>query len=80
MAKKTKTVYLDQNELPSRTIKINQPTFAVQDITLDLQSEIDSTKSKVSKLVSSVKEIQREEKIAKRKRWVKAMKFRRRYF
>ncbi len=66
MAKKTKTVYLDQNELPSRTIKINQPTFAVQDITLDLQSEIDSTKSKVSKLVSSVKEIQREEKIAKR--------------
>lgn len=78
MAKKTKTVYLDQNELPSRTIKIEQPTF--RDMTLDLQDEIDSTKSEVSKLVSSVKEIQKEEKIAKRKRWVKAMKFRRRYF
>jgi len=79
-SKKTKTLYLDQNDLPSKTIKIEQPTFGVRDITSDLQSEIDSTKSEVSKLVSSIKEIQREEKIAKRKRWVKAMKFRRRYF
>ncbi len=77
---KTKTLYLDQNDLPSKTIKIEQPTFGIRDITLDLQSEIDSTKSEVSKLVSSVKEIQREEKIAKRKRWVKAMKIRRRYY
>lgn len=77
---KTKTLYLDQNDLPSKTIKIKQPTFAIRDITSDLQSEIDSTKSEVSKLVSSVKEIQREEKIAKRKRWVKAMKIRRRYY
>ena len=80
MGKKTKTLYLDQNDFPSKTIKIEQPTFGVRDITLDLQNEIDSTKSEVSKLVSSVKEIQREEKIAKRKRWVKAMKLRRRYF
>lgn len=92
--KKTKTIKINQEDLPNKTKTIEQPGVetiqyvkngpsfinSIRDISADIKADVDETKGEVSKLVSSVKEIQREEKIAKRKRWIHAMKSRRRYF
>lgn len=84
--KDTGTIYIDQTKLDTQTIKynpkysINKAYIGPENLTDKLSDDIYSTKNTVSRLVSSVKEIQREEKITKRKRWIRAMKSRRRYF
>ena len=82
--KDTGTVYIDQTKLGTQTIKydpkntITKQYIGPENLTDELSNDIYSTKDTVSKLVSSVKELQRKEKIAKRKRWIHAMRCRKR--
>lgn len=74
------TIYIDQTKLGTQTIKydpkniITKQYIGPENLTDELSNDIYSTKDTVSKLVSSVKELQRKEKIAKRKRWIHAMR------
>lgn len=84
--KDTGTIYIDQTKLDTQTVRYD-PKYSIsnahigpKNLTDELSDDIYSTKDTVSRLESSVKEIRREEKFAKRKRWIGAMKSRRRYF
>jgi len=67
--------------------KIEKPEhyFSIRNVGYDslsteLSSDISDTEDVVSKLVSSVKELEIQKKVNKRKRWISALKTRRRYF
>lgn len=79
--KDTGTIYIDQTKLSTQTIRydpknsISKAHIGPENLTDELSDDIYSTKDTVSRLVSSVKELQRKEKIAKRKRWIHAMRY-----
>ena len=75
--KKTKTIQINEPEMAeSKTIKI-EPNYNISQY--PLMDDITDVKGEVSKLVSSVKLLERQEKIDKRRRWRNAARCRRRY-
>lgn len=76
--KKTKTIQINEPEMAeSKTIKI-EPNYNISQY--PLMDDVTDVKDEVSKLVSSVKLLERQEKIDKRRRWRNAARCRRRYY
>ena len=76
--KKTKTIQINEPEMAeSKTIKI-EPNYDISQY--PLMDDVTDVKDEVSKLVSSVKLLERQEKIDKRRRWRNAARCRRRYY
>lgn len=81
--KKVKTIKIDEKSIAEeKTIKLKQ--IPIEDqlesqigiVALDntLPRKIDKVEYEVSKLISSVKQLQRQERIDKRRRWKNAVK------
>ena len=81
--KKVKTIKIDEKSMAEeKTIKLDQLPIPdqieskIEIIGLDdaLLRKIDKAEYEVSKLISSVKQLQRQERIDKRRRWKNAVK------
>lgn len=88
MSETTTIYYKIDNNISNKTYsnlttRLSSDINDTKDVVNELVSsvkELDDTKDVVSKLVSSVKELEIQKKVNKRKRWISALKTRRRYF